>query len=67
VTLSYVDPQALYSVIAQAGVTGRCRVTDMLPIFTDPDEQKIGVVVETISGKNAVVGDACSNRIHFGL
>ena len=52
VTLSYVYPWALYSVITQAGVTGTwCRVTDMLPIFTDPDEQKIGVAVEPISGK----------------
>jgi hypothetical protein len=38
----------------------------MLPIFADPDEQKIGVAVDPISGKTAVVGDACSNRTHFG-
>jgi hypothetical protein len=38
----------------------------MLPIFTDPDEQKMGVAVEPIPEKTAMVGDACSNKTHFG-
>jgi hypothetical protein len=39
----------------------------MFPIFTGPDEQKIGVAFEPISGKMAfVVEESCSNNIHFG-
>jgi len=38
----------------------------MFPIFTDPDEQKIGVAVEPIPGKIAFVVETCSNSMHFG-
>jgi hypothetical protein len=38
----------------------------MFPIFTGPDEQKIGVAFEPISGKMGFVVESCSNNIHFG-
>ena len=44
------------SVIAQAGVIGTwCRMTDIFSIFTEVDEQKIGMAVEfePIPGKMA--------------
>ena len=52
--------------MAQAGVTGTwCRVIDKFPIFTDPDEQKIGTAVEFISGKMTFVVESCWNNTHF--
>jgi hypothetical protein len=38
----------------------------MFPIFIGPDEQKIGVAVEPISGNIAFVGETCSNNRHLG-
>jgi hypothetical protein len=38
----------------------------MFPIFTDPDEQRIGVAVEPISGKMVFVAETWSNSTHFG-
>jgi hypothetical protein len=67
VTLSYIDPCALYSVIAHAGVMGTwCRVTDMFLSFTGLGEQKIGIAVDPISGKIGVFVSICSNNTHFG-
>jgi len=38
----------------------------MFPIFTDPDEKKISIAFEPISGNTAFDVESCSNNIHFG-
>jgi hypothetical protein len=38
----------------------------MFPIFSGPDEQKIGTAVECISGKTAFGVESGSNNIHVG-
>jgi len=41
-------------------------MTDIFSIFTEVDEQKIGMAVEPIPGKMAFFADNCSNKMHFG-
>ena len=41
-------------------------MTDIFSIFTEVDEEKIGIAVEPIPGKIAFFVDNCSNKMHFG-